>query len=50
MIRIVGFPVQTQFGTWPGFGTQPCFEAPADLHVKRDKNIVIDIGLVRLYP
>lgn len=32
IFRIRGIPVQTTLGVWPGFRTQPCYEAP-DIHI-----------------
>ena len=50
MIRIERFLVKTPFDAWPGLGTQPCYKAPDDLRLKMDKNAVINIELLRLFP
>ena len=33
-VRNGRFPVQTPLPARPGFGTQPCYESPADLRVE----------------
>ena len=49
-MRIRGFPVQTPLGAWLGLGTQPRYEGPGNLRVKKVKNARINIRLVRLSP
>ena len=44
------FLVQAPLGARLGLGTQSRYETPGDLWVEIDKNAVINIELVRLFP
>ena len=44
VIRIGRILVQTPLGTWPGLGTEPCYEAPGDLRVKYVKTLWLTPG------
>ena len=50
MIIIGWLPVQTPLRARPGLGNKFRYEAPGDLQVETDKNAVINIGLVGLFP